>query len=67
MNFKRKGDDLIYSQWVTLADSLQCSSIEVGTLDGRKISVSVDSLVKYLSIYFSPKSLQEIEGEGMRN
>ena len=45
--FKRNGDDLIFTHWTTLADSFECSSLEIRTLDGRNIKVAVDTLVKY--------------------
>ena len=44
--YKRLGDDLIYTQWITLADSLECKSLDIKTLDGRTIKVPVDTLVK---------------------
>jgi DnaJ family protein B protein 1 len=44
--FKRQGDDLIYTHWLKLADAFACCSIDIKTLDGRTISVGVDSLVK---------------------
>ena len=46
MAFQRNGDDLIFTHWVTLADSLECSSLDIKTLDGRNIKVAVDTLVK---------------------
>jgi DnaJ-class molecular chaperone len=42
LNFKRKGDDLIYTQSVSLADAFTCPNVVVKTLDGRTISVGVD-------------------------
>ena len=44
--YTRKGNDLIYTHKISLADALSCSSIEVTTLDYRVITVSLDSIVR---------------------
>lgn len=50
-NFVRKGDDLVYTQIVTLADAFACPNVSLKTLDGRTIEVAVDEIV-------SPRSLR---------
>lgn len=35
LQFKRKGDDLIYTHRLSLADSFACPRVAVKTLDGR--------------------------------
>jgi DnaJ-class molecular chaperone len=43
--FKRKGNDLIYTQRVTLADALNGKTIQLETLDGRNLYVSMDEVI----------------------
>ena len=45
--YSRKGDDLIYTHCIPLADALSCGSIQLMTLDFRSLSVSIDSIVRY--------------------
>lgn len=56
--FKRKGEDLFTTTYLSLADALDCKNIEVKTLDNRLLRISVDELI-------SPKTVREVEGEGM--
>ena len=41
-NFRRKGDDLIYTQTVKLEDAFTCPNVVLKTLDDRTLSVGVD-------------------------
>ena len=56
--FKRKGEDLFTTAYVSLADALDCKNIEVKTLDNRLLRIPVDELI-------SPQTVREVEGEGM--
>ncbi len=44
-DYTRKGDDLIFTHRLGLADALACSSISVPTLDGRYLSIALDQIV----------------------
>lgn len=57
-SFSRKGDDLVYVHRNRLVDCLLAYPIEIGTLDGRKITVSFESIV-------SPETVKVVKGEGM--
>jgi DnaJ-class molecular chaperone len=46
--FKRIGDDLIYTAEITLSQAINAEPVEVVTLDGRKLFVSFDEIIKYL-------------------
>lgn len=46
--FVRKGDDLIYTHNLSLADAIDAKSITVPTLDGRKLSVGLDQIATYV-------------------
>jgi DnaJ-class molecular chaperone len=47
LSYTRKDDDLVFTKWITLAEALDCPSQKIKTLDGRTISVGVDSLIRY--------------------
>ena len=51
-------DDLLYIHDISLNDTLNSSPIDICTLDGRKIKVSMDEII-------SPKSIKVVSGEGM--
>jgi DnaJ family protein B protein 4 len=42
----RNGQDLIYHTDISLADALNCKSIEVETLDNRIIRVAIDEIIR---------------------
>lgn len=56
--FKREGNDLIFKPEIPLVTALTGGSIEVPTLDGRKIMVSINEIV-------SPGYRKRVVGEGM--
>ena len=56
--FKRKGNDLIFVQKVSLYDALCAIPFEVETLDHRMIPISIDEVI-------NPKYKKAVEGEGM--
>jgi len=43
--FKRKGNDLIYTATVSLADALCCEPIVLVTLDSRHLHVPIDEII----------------------
>ena len=45
--FTRKKNDLIYTVSVKLLDALMAKPIELKTLDGRVIKVTMDSIIKF--------------------
>jgi len=51
-------DDLLYIHDISLSDALNSSPIDICTLDGRKIKISMDEII-------SPKSIKVVSGEGM--
>jgi DnaJ-class molecular chaperone len=57
-NFKREGNDLIFTYKMTLEDALKSEPIRVKTLDGRVLSFIVDGII-------SPQTVHVIKGEGM--
>lgn len=57
-NFNRKGNDLVYIHRNRLIDCILANPIEIGTLDGRKITVSFESII-------SPSTVKVVKGEGM--
>lgn len=46
-HYRRIGDDLIYTHFMSLIEALDCKSIEVPTLDGRHIKVGLDEIATY--------------------
>ena len=42
----RKGADLIYSHKISLIDSLQGKPVHITTLDGRKLLIPIDAIIK---------------------
>ena len=44
--YSRKGNNLIYTADISLADALLCSPIELKTLDDRKLRVSLDEIAR---------------------
>lgn len=57
--FKRaNNDDLVYVESITLIKALNSSPINLTTLDGRKLMISMDEII-------SPKSVKCVSGEGM--
>ena len=57
-NYKRLGNDLIYTHKTRLIDCILANPIEVLTLDGRKITVSFESII-------APDTIKTVQGEGM--
>jgi DnaJ family protein B protein 4 len=58
--FKREGDDLIYTARVTLKEALCGTTVEVLTLDERRLRVPVNEVI-------SPGYEKIVRGEGMPN
>ena len=58
INFERKGDDLVYTHYMSLEDALVSKPVQVRTLDGRYINFCLDNMV-------TPQSVHMISGEGM--
>ncbi|KRX08588.1 HSP40/DnaJ peptide-binding [Pseudocohnilembus persalinus] len=56
--FKRKGNNLYYTQTLNLVEALGCSPVNLRTLDGRDIFVPIDQMI-------SPSYKKEVKGEGM--
>lgn len=44
--FKRIGNDLIYTAEITLSQAINAEPLELLTLDGRKLFVSFDEIIK---------------------
>lgn len=57
-HFRRTGDNLIYTEKITLADSLNSRPVKVKSLDGRTLTQCFDELI-------SPQTCRCVEGEGM--
>jgi len=57
-DFKRVGDDLLYTAKITLIQSLTGHTFDVRTLDGRLLHVPLDTVVH-------PKFVKVLVGEGM--
>jgi len=56
--FERKNDhDLIYTHQVSLIDMIHTKPVQITTLDGRKLLVSLDQIM-------SPNTVKLVEGEG---
>jgi len=56
--FKREGNNLLYTAQLTLKQALVNPVVEVVTLDGRKLRVTMNEIV-------SPNTKQVIKSEGM--
>ena len=56
--YTRKGSDLIYRTQISLADAIDCKSLEIQTLESRNLRVSIDEIL-------SSKTLKEVKNEGM--
>ena len=56
--FKRQGNDLHYTANISLKQALTNAVIEVETLDGRKLRITMNEVV-------TPTSRQVVQGEGM--
>ncbi|KAB2630532.1 dnaJ subfamily B member 4-like [Pyrus ussuriensis x Pyrus communis] len=56
--YKRDGDDLIVTQKISLAEALTGHTAQLTALDGRNLSVSVDSII-------SQTHEEVVRGEGM--
>ena len=57
-NYRRKDNDLIYTQKVTLEQALLSETIQIRALDGRNIVITLDEVI-------TPKTTKYIQGEGM--
>uniref|UniRef100_A0A7S3CTH2 Chaperone DnaJ C-terminal domain-containing protein n=1 Tax=Strombidium rassoulzadegani TaxID=1082188 RepID=A0A7S3CTH2_9SPIT len=57
-NFRRSGNDLIYTHTMTLEEALASAPIQFTTLDGRSININLDQMI-------TPQVVHKIEGEGM--
>ena len=51
-------NDLILTKTITLSQALNSVPVEVNTLDGRKLCISMDEII-------SPKTVKVVKGEGM--
>lgn len=56
--FKRDGNDLVITQKISLVESLTGFNAQVTTLDGRTITVPINSVI-------SPSYEEVVKGEGM--
>ncbi|XP_061369216.1 uncharacterized protein LOC133312086 isoform X4 [Gastrolobium bilobum] len=56
--FKRDGNDLVVTQKISLVEALTGYTVQLTTLDGRNLSVSINSII-------SPTYEEVIKGEGM--
>lgn len=57
-NFRRKDNDLIYTQKISLEDALLSQPVKIKALDGRNIVCTIDEII-------TPQTVKLIEGEGM--
>ena len=57
-NYRRKDNDLIYTQSITLEQALQSQPVKIKALDGRNIIATIDEII-------TPQTVKLIEGEGM--
>ncbi|XP_010558376.1 PREDICTED: dnaJ homolog subfamily B member 13-like [Tarenaya hassleriana] len=56
--FKRDGNDLVVTQKISLAEALTDYTVQVTTLDGRTLTIPVNSVI-------SPSYEEVVKGEGM--
>ncbi|XP_057757594.1 uncharacterized protein LOC130976697 isoform X1 [Arachis stenosperma] len=56
--FKRDGNDLVFTQKVSLVEALTGYTVQLTTLDGRNLTIPVNSIV-------SPSYEEVVKGEGM--
>mmetsp|Transcript_3911 Transcript_3911/g.3328 ORF Transcript_3911/g.3328 Transcript_3911/m.3328 type:complete len:128 (-) Transcript_3911:157-540(-) len=56
--FKRKGNDLIYTARIKLVDALCCTPLEITTLDFRHLHIALDQII-------TPNYVKKISNEGM--
>lgn len=58
-HFKRVNkNDLVYTHKISLVDALNSVPVMVNTLDGRKLTISMDEII-------SPQTVRLVKGEGM--
>lgn len=57
-NYKREGDDLIYTHTLTLIEALEMQPVAVNTLDNRRVFVAPTEVI-------SPQTELRVPGEGM--
>jgi len=57
-NFKRKGQDLIYTAKISLMEALCSEPVNIVTLDTRYIHIPIDEVI-------SPKYVRKVPNEGM--
>ncbi|KRX10344.1 HSP40/DnaJ peptide-binding [Pseudocohnilembus persalinus] len=55
--FQRNKDDLIYVHKIKLVDALCSTPVNIQTLDGRNLFISIDEII-------SPQTVKIVEGEG---
>ncbi|KAL4503012.1 hypothetical protein ABPG72_014241 [Tetrahymena utriculariae] len=56
--FKRKGNDLVYTQTINLSQSWSFKGVHLITLDSRRLYIPIDEVI-------TPKTVKVVEGEGM--
>ena len=56
--YRRKGDDLIYTHTLSLEEALLSQPVKVKALDGRNLIVTIDEII-------TPQTVKLVEGEGM--
>ena len=56
--YQRKGNDIIFTQTVTLVEALECKPLAVSTLDNRKVFVTPSETI-------TPQTECRVVGEGM--
>lgn len=57
-NYRRKGDDLIYTCHISLLSALLSEPLTIKTLDGRNLSIAMSEII-------SQDTVKKVEGEGM--
>lgn len=59
LKFKRANtNDLIYTHKITLVQALNSEPVSLTTLDGRKLTITMDEII-------SPQTVKLVKGEGM--
>jgi len=57
-SYKRRGNDLIYTQHISLLNAINSDPVQIKTLDGRLLSIALDEII-------CPKTVKQVKGEGM--
>lgn len=57
-SYIRRGNDLIYTHDISLVDAINVVPVDLQTLDGRILNISMDQII-------TPQTVKIVEGEGM--